>query len=247
MVGYIYLLSCEPNSDKYYIGVTTRTLKKRMSEHLGHTERKDKRANWINSLKNKGLIPIMEEIDFVETDNLVDMANELDRLETFYIALFKSWGIELLNSGDGGRHNLNVSKETREKMSISRMGHFVSDATKEKLSIKRAGRNFRTGGVYKPVSKETKKKISDTLKSKGIKPIIRFDFTGKRSLTKSKKIIDTSSGKIYIGIKSVLDEYPFLCSYIKLSRMLRGYTKNKTSFRYVEDAIKEKQYNKKVA
>lgn len=373
MRGSVYLLSCEPHSDKYYIGITKRALHKRLYEHL-NIRKNDKRACWVKSLQNKGLTPLIEEIDFIETDSMIEMESELNRLEVFYIALFKSWNIKLVNNGDGGRQNLNhrMPESAKEKLRIAHTGkklskehsakaantlrkyalsltelqkkakalqiskklkgHLVSEGTRAlmkkngkrhygnthcaKLSIddvyeiitllkqgklcreiallygvhtsnisaiknKRGWKNIwykdeqtKTDfDIKRHHSKEfieiavadyiasdlnvnelaKKYKISNRCLSQWItdsgnkivprKSIRSNGQAGKRCLAKSKEIIDINNGRIYVGIKSILDIFPHF-GYKRLSKMLSGHLKNKTSFRYVKDDAKEKQYNK---
>ena len=93
---FIYTLS-DPNTGLVrYIGKTN-NIKKRLSSHLSnnHLSSTTKKNNWIISLLRDNLIPIIEVLDEINSE-------EIDFYEKFYISLFKSWGFELLNGTDGG-------------------------------------------------------------------------------------------------------------------------------------------------
>jgi hypothetical protein len=53
------------------------------------------KLNWINSLKNKGLKPIIEIVDIVPIQEWVFW-------ETYWISQFKTWGFDLINYTEGG-------------------------------------------------------------------------------------------------------------------------------------------------
>jgi hypothetical protein len=79
--------------------------------------------------------------------------------EQHYISLFKSWGFKLTNknNGGGGPTHLVITKEHREKISHSLMGHKHSEETKQRMR--------------KPRSKDYCKKIK-TIKEV---PIIQYN------------------------------------------------------------------------
>lgn len=93
---FIYTLSDPNNGIVRYIGKTN-NIKKRLQKHLSnnHLSSPTKKNNWIISLIRKDMIPIIEVLDEVDS-------NDIDFYEVFYISLFKSWGFDLLNGTDGG-------------------------------------------------------------------------------------------------------------------------------------------------
>ena len=163
---------------------------------------------------------------------------DLNKLEKYYVDLYGTFNsVYGLNLRDGGGCVGKLSKETREKMSKSRMGHVGYMLGKKRTLEARQKTSASLKNSYqtnprKPMSEETKIKISETLKRKGIKPLSRFDCSGKRMAKRSKKIVNTETGEIFIGVKGVLDRFP-ICTYQKLNKMLRGYTVNKTPFKYI--------------
>lgn len=157
MKGYVYILSCEPHSSKYYIGITKRTLEKRYYEHL-KIKKNDHRSSWIKSLLNKGLTPVIEELDFAEAEDAVELEKQLNYLEVFYIGLFRSWNIKLVNNGDGGNQNLNhkVPEYAKEKMRIAHTGKTLTEDHKKNISIALK--------AVPPPSESVRNKISNSLK-----------------------------------------------------------------------------------
>lgn len=91
----IYTLADPTNGDIKYVGYTTMGLARRLTLHKSINDFNRKRyfskISWIESLTNKGVLPVIETID--ETDNLQDAL----RLECFWIDLLRSWGFVLLN------------------------------------------------------------------------------------------------------------------------------------------------------
>lgn len=93
---FIYTLS-DPNTGLVrYIG-KTRDIRKRLSSHLSnnHLSKPTRKNNWIISLLRNELIPIIEVLDEINSE-------DIDFYEKFYISLFRSWGFDLLNGTDGG-------------------------------------------------------------------------------------------------------------------------------------------------
>jgi hypothetical protein len=93
---FIYTLS-DPNTGLVrYIGKTN-NIKNRLKRHLNNNSLSTttKKNNWIISLLRNNLIPIIEVLDEINSE-------EIDFYEKFYISLFKSWEFDLLNGTDGG-------------------------------------------------------------------------------------------------------------------------------------------------
>jgi hypothetical protein len=93
---FIYTLT-DPNTNEVrYIGKTN-NLTKRLRSHVSNNQlsKLTKKNNWIVSLLRKNQLPIIELLDEVPE-------NEIDFYEIFYISLFKSWGVDLLNGTNGG-------------------------------------------------------------------------------------------------------------------------------------------------
>lgn len=162
MKGFIYLLSCEPHSNKYYIGLTTQRLSQRLSNHLTDVRYKYRnypKSDWIRSLLRKGLTPVIEELETVEANDKTQLIIILNELEEFYISLFKSWNIILVNHGNGGKANAGrrLSDEAKRKLRIAHTGKALSEEHKKKIS----------DANKKIIQSESKKRqISETLKGR---------------------------------------------------------------------------------
>lgn len=126
--------------------------------------------------------------------------------EKFLICLYGRKDLNtgcLCNMTDGGEGTLN-RKHTEE--------------AKLKISKKNTGNPSPLKGVA--MSDETKRKLS--LSKKG------------KSVYKSRKtIIDTNTGKTYLGIKEVLENYPEMKESTMYS-YLNGHRPNKTSLEYLQ-------------
>lgn len=115
---FIYALSCPLTSNVRYIGKTN-NLNKRLSSHLckSNLKKTTHKNNWINSLLNKNMKPIISILDIVPID-------EWEFWEKFWIELFKTWGIKLTNSTNGGDFVQNVIKFGRNNQNYN---HNISD------------------------------------------------------------------------------------------------------------------------
>lgn len=97
----IYTLTDPITKQVRYIGKTKGTLVQRMYAHISNYKLKKEKSHknsWIINLKNKGYLPIIEELDLVEESEWVFW-------EQFYINLFKTWGFNLTNITLGGEGN----------------------------------------------------------------------------------------------------------------------------------------------
>lgn len=170
----IYVLKDPISLDIKYVGKTIATLNKRLSGHLQDSKKlTHKCSNWITSLRNKGLKPIIELVEIVPI-------NEGNAKEIYWIAYYTSCGIDLKNQtlgGDGASQGLSRSKEAciktgmtlkrrydngeivfseerRRKISEALKGKTVSDITRQKL---------RDANLGKKASEESKLKKSKTV------------------------------------------------------------------------------------
>lgn len=119
---YFYTLSDPRTPDVIrYIGKTKSPLNRRLSGHISSTKRafldkgtRNYNMNWIKSLLDLGLKPLILEIDSIECE---DDSKEWIIFEKYWISQFKSWGFSLTNLTDGGDGNQNqyFSKESIEK------------------------------------------------------------------------------------------------------------------------------------
>lgn len=150
--GYIYALLDSETQLVRYIGQTRITPKTRFNKHKYKWKRvKGKLShvdNWIKSLYEKGLFPILEEIE-----SNISIKN-LDWKEIEYIKLFKSFGADLTNHQKGGivDDNYNILeeflsvKQAAEKCGIKDSTHIVRVCKGKNKSGKTYGLRF----IYKP-------------------------------------------------------------------------------------------------
>jgi hypothetical protein len=169
---YIYSLTY-PNTDEIrYLGKSDNP-KFRLIEHVRKCKYSNThKNNWILSLLNKNLKPILNILDSVPIDNW-------GFWEIYWIDLIKSWGFNLTNIASGGRggnqgfivnkkisnalKNRIYSSETIERMRIGAKNRKISEEGRKSLSIHRTGENNPMYGKLRPES------------SKKYKTIIQFD------------------------------------------------------------------------
>jgi hypothetical protein len=162
---YIYTLSDPRDNLIKYVGKTVNP-RVRKSSHCTRSV-KTICGNWIKNLKRAGLLPVFEILDETNNEDWVLM-------EKYWISQIKAWGFNLKNMTSGGESTdpqlsskihkgKVVSKETREKISVSLQGRKLSIETKEKISsnASRTLRNNNTSRLLKQYNKETKYLVSE--------------------------------------------------------------------------------------
>ena len=134
------------------------------------------KLNWINSLKNKGLKPIIEVIDVVPI-------NEWIFWETYWISQFKTWGFNLINYTEGGDGSTFGNKTSFKKgqkpwnYGTAKPKILKSNVGKTENSIKnqfkpgfipwnKGSKGYSTSKKGQFLSETTKIKISNSLKGK---------------------------------------------------------------------------------
>ena len=115
MIYKIYAL-IDPLTDEIrYIGYTSKSLEKRLKSHIYDCNRtKSHKTNWINSLLNKGLKPIIKQLN--ETNEIKVCLD----MEVYYISLYDN----LTNSTSGGETSKTYRKDVLIKMSENRKGKY---------------------------------------------------------------------------------------------------------------------------
>jgi hypothetical protein len=154
-----------------YVGITTKTLYSRLSGHLRDKRGKSHKINWVQSLVEKKLNPIIEQID--EVDYL-----DWEFWESYWICQFKTWGFDLTNGTLGGIGNYSFSKETRQKLRESKLG---DKNPAKKLEVRQ---KISIGNRRQKHSEESRGKISEALRKR-----IRNPDSSKKSAEKRQKII----------------------------------------------------------
>lgn len=133
---FIYLLIDPITYQIRYVGKSDNP-EKRYRSHIKENRNNTYKENWIKSLSECGMVPIMEIIDKVPS-------SEWGFWESWWISLLKSWGFNLTNIGLGGEGGP-LSKETKDKIRESkigkkyRLGKKFTTETKLKMSLKRKG------------------------------------------------------------------------------------------------------------
>jgi len=167
MKTYIYVLKDPETLDIRYVGKTT-CLKRRFKSHKCLKATKGTHlSSWIVSLRNKGLLPLMETVDIVEGAGWREK-------ESYYIEFYKNQGFDLVNltSGGEGCEGYKHTDEARKKMSDiqktivrtfipSFSGNTHKKESKNKISSSQMGKNNHNYG--KNLSEETRLKISKVL------------------------------------------------------------------------------------
>ena len=165
---YIYILIDPRNNDIRYVGKSDNPLV-RLNEHIRKSENKiTYKNNWIRSLIKNGVKPKLNIIDEVPLE-------EWGFWEQYWIEQFKMWGFKLTNIANGGvGGNLGdivnkkiskalkgrkISKESKDKMSISSIGKKHSEGTKNKMSKQKVGVNNPMYGKERPESSKKYRKV----------------------------------------------------------------------------------------
>ncbi len=214
---FIYELIDPITDETRYIGKTI-DLKGRYSGHLNDFSFTHK-TNWVKSLKNKGLKPVLNVIDEVNE-------NEANYWEIFYIGLYKSWNCRLTNGtkgGDGGSTNFGkkFSEEWKRNLKLGKTEEYKELKKKNKISFlisrlitpearKKAvmtrKKNYPSG-----LTEKTRKKISESHKGKIIseehKKKISQKLKGRTSPNKNnflsleskRKMSNSHKGKIQLS------------------------------------------------
>lgn len=127
----IYGLSAPPlDAQVRYVGVTTRSLDKRLVEHLreARTGKMTHKAKWLRKMLASGVTPVALLLAEVPE-------SEWEQTEREHIAAFSN----LTNSCAGGRGTLNPSPETRALRSAASKGKRHTPETRARMSVSMRG------------------------------------------------------------------------------------------------------------
>lgn len=131
MPTFIYALK-DPETRKIrYIGVTTDP-RKRLQKHLADPCRCH-RVHWIQSLKNRGLVPEMEILVQVPK-------SEWAEWEVKFIRTARQMGLNLVNGSDGGPGGRNPTPGVRKKHGSGMRGRKHTPETRAKQSASALGK-----------------------------------------------------------------------------------------------------------
>lgn len=216
----IYVLIDPRDGIIKYVGKTVQKLKYRLTQHI--TEKSNnKRKTWIKSLKNKGLLPIIEELDECEWE-------ESAALERYWISQFKTWGFVLKNMNDGGDGNIGYhpSEETRLKlgnslkksyrkyghpltgykhteeskhnMSLAKKGKKMPQSMKDNARLRRLGKKLPENAINRMIEVHGRRIIQLTLENIFIKEFYTIKEASIEILNKTKSdghIVQCCQGK----------------------------------------------------
>lgn len=176
----IYKLIDPITNEIRYIGLTFNELKQRLKSHCSEKSKSHK-SNWIQSLRNKGLRPIIESIE----DDILSYDEVCDK-EIFYINKYKLEGHKLTNMASGGNKNKKMSDETRNKMSESAKNRnfklvlstdikkIISEKTKKRFEDDNEREKLRISNKKYENSKTEEQKLKDIL-IQNTKSVLQYD------------------------------------------------------------------------
>lgn len=160
MIYSLYSLSSPEDGRVRYIGITQRSLEKRLNGHISEARNnpnKNKRkSEWINRLLDKGVRPTI--LLLASFDNLLYASQQ-------EIDLISEFGLDnLLNKSPGGESPKQVSDNTRLILSIVGKGKAKSAKHKARIAAamvgnKRAEGHKKTEAERKFISKRFSKPI----------------------------------------------------------------------------------------
>lgn len=180
----IYTLSHPHTGEVRYVGVTHG--KTRLAEHIYATKReRNHRACWIRALQTEGLRPNMVVIE-------EGVGASWNEREKFWIADFRTRGVRLTNSTDGGEGTLGWRPTAEQRARIAertKAAHTGRVRTKEARANMRAGQLRRIeeersiGHVRKmpPRTYETLARMSAAQKGRKASPSARDNMSKAHS------------------------------------------------------------------
>lgn len=129
----IYTLCCSKTKEIRYVGVTIRSLKQRLYQHVWNSNKiLTPCAKWIKSLQQEVEIELLEEVE----------ENTWEAQERYWIGQMKSWNFRLLNVENGGvgvnRGRRSKSEDSKKKpvLKFTMTGKFVCRYESIKEAVK---------------------------------------------------------------------------------------------------------------
>lgn len=185
-VTFIYILIDPITNQVRYVGKAN-NISQRYKAHLNRARKHQiHKANWIKSLKEKGLKPIIEVIDEVPIDNWIFW-------ETYWISQFKTWGFKLINYTDGGEGATFGNQTSFKKGHKPWNSGTIINRTCPECNIKFLPKTNTSKQIYCSYSCAGKNRSSKTQFKKGmtpwnkeksgystkkLKPVFQFDLEG---------------------------------------------------------------------
>lgn len=193
---------------KVYIGQTTKSLRKRVIQHMTNSRPTTKvhKTYFHNALNKYGI----ENFDLTILEICKDQ-QELDERERYWIAHYKStnkqFGYNIDSGGSKGKkRTTSLSEEHKAKLLAANLGHHRSEETKQQL------RKVHKVKWQDPEYRQTH--LSNIMKIAGInkKPIYQYDLDGnfikewKSGYEVNRYIYGNSKGPISTSIKRNLKQ-----------------------------------------
>ncbi len=186
MTVYIYAL-CDPETGEIrYVGKTV-NLQSRLYGHVCQKNRANHIACWIKSIRRRGMMPKMEELERIENSNDEDW----QEVERFWIAYLRFLGCRLCNRDSGGEYGKKRSlitveiitqslrkPEVRAKISAGNRGKKRTPEQVKAMRARLTGRklsaehraNIAAGGKGRSPSAETREKLRQINLGKKMSP-----------------------------------------------------------------------------
>lgn len=219
--GVVYALLDPRNGKVCYVGHTTQSLDKRLSNHLAAAKRSPDRpvCTWINELAEQGCCPVVRALELVGPDS------SWEKRERWWIALYRQIGW-LSNLTDGGlgwnghRHSADgrrriglahqgktISVEQRGKLRAYRIGSKLSDCVRAKISAALRGRKL---------SSNTRSRIGSAKRGKELSALAGV--RNHRAVLSEQAVLDIRAG--LVNEKSAKSRYGI--SRTQFYRVKRG-------------------------
>ena len=218
---FIYTLEDPITNEIRYVGKTN-NLKVRYSNHLVE-KAKCHRKNWIKSLKNKGLKPIMKVLDAVPE-------KEWQFWEIFYISLLKTWGFSLVNGSAGGMGNNGIKLPTVSVKCYTKEGVLIKSFD----SVKNAAKEYGcSSGNIVSACRGIVKTIKNMVWRYSNDPFTKFEMINRKCTPILQ--LDYFTNEIIAEYSSISQASKELnCKAPTISRVLRGERKKykNTYFKY---------------
>lgn len=127
-----------------YVGITTKTLHKRLVEHCKYSRNAAKQAHrdrWIRQLLDANLRPVIL---------LIEETFDNER-ECFWISHYRTAGLNLVNRTDGGEgvHGILRDEEVRKRMSEARRGKKLSEEHRQNIGKGLLGHKHSADSIAK--------------------------------------------------------------------------------------------------
>ncbi len=189
----IYYISNSKNPENpVYIGITSRGLKARLSEHVRNNN-SGKFKDWINFQIKNNVDILISEIETVSKE-------ETKTREIFWIHHFKEIGFDILNGNNGGGGPIELTNEQKNKLSESRVGdkNPFYGKSHSNNSLKKISDNNARYWLGKKLSKEA---IENRSEKRNV-PIIQLDKND--NFIKTWKSISEASDILNIDPSSIV-------------------------------------------